>query len=250
MKINHQIISIPPYISTTWDNIASVSVDAENKLILSLLDGNKISIGGLDKKDIDLIFENHLTFMKLEEQASEEESFTNSSSQVERFGASGNYDALSKMLFPFSKSSIDVPFQINPESLGSFVLAMQHNPLQKDNPPLPKEILEKISTVASIFIDDQLNLPKPEKDCRCPYCQILRAMQPADEEVNLDEIVKDEDLKFCNWKVKQEKDDVAYYTVTNPLDADEKYNVSLKQGAIGCTCGQTNCEHLKAVLES
>jgi hypothetical protein len=68
-------------------------------------------------------------------------------------------------------------------------------------------------------------------------------------EAPLEEIeeVSDEDLKFRDWEIKQTAEQL--YTVTNPLDANEHYNVFLGS-PLGCTCGDKNCEHIRAVLTS
>ena len=62
-----------------------------------------------------------------------------------------------------------------------------------------------------------------------------------------EEIVSDEDLAFRDWEIKQTTDEK--YQVTNPLDANEQYNVFLGN-PLGCTCGEKNCEHIRAVLST
>ncbi len=64
---------------------------------------------------------------------------------------------------------------------------------------------------------------------------------------NLDEDVSEEELKFKMWDI--EEIDETLFKVTNPLDANEHYNVYLGN-PIGCTCGKKNCEHIKAVLNT
>jgi hypothetical protein len=47
MRINNKILSIPPYISTSWKNIASLYLDvkdAENILVIVLAQGTSIEI--------------------------------------------------------------------------------------------------------------------------------------------------------------------------------------------------------------
>ena len=66
-----------------------------------------------------------------------------------------------------------------------------------------------------------------------------------------------DDLIATNTKIiKEVTQNVARFSpnsilivVTNPLDANEHYNVFLGD-PIGCTCGQKNCEHIRAVLNS
>ena len=130
---------------------------------------------------------------------------------------------------------------------------LQHNPEQADGPDLPPEVLEKITQLSKAMgIDDPEAAPKPEPHCNCMRCQIAKAMQaglekeerPAEEP---EEIVSDEELKFCSWDIKQTEDKL--YCVTNRLDEKEHYHVYLGD-PIGCTCGQTHCEHIRAVLDS
>jgi len=82
----------------------------------------------------------------------------------------------------------------------------------------------------------------------------MRAIQQGDEhpeqkkkQESLEEEVSAEDLKFRDWDIVQSGDDV--YIVTNPLNAEEQYNVYLGN-PVGCTCGQPNCEHIRSVLNS
>ena len=123
---------------------------------------------------------------------------------------------------------------------------MQHNPEQSDLPPVSPDILKKIAAVAKAFgLEDFSNLPKAEVNCNCFYCQVSRVLHG---EENVQEIeVSDEDLKFKSWDVKQSADKL--YIVTNPLDVNEHYNVFLGE-PLGCTCGQKNCEHIRAVLNT
>ena len=68
MKITETHISIPPYISTTWDNISSLHSE-EGLLIFSLKDGNDIEVPNLTKQEIDEIFSQHLHFLEHEDRA-------------------------------------------------------------------------------------------------------------------------------------------------------------------------------------
>ena len=68
-----------------------------------------------------------------------------------------------------------------------------------------------------------------------------RALTPTEEKID------DLDLVFRDWEIKELSNNL--YTVTNPLDLNEHYNVFLGE-PIGCTCGHKNCEHIKAVLQS
>jgi hypothetical protein len=122
---------------------------------------------------------------------------------------------------------------------------LQHNPEQSDLPPLPPNFLEKLSTLTQAFSDEDLNrLPTPEPNCHCIYCQVINAIRGN----TIEEEVSEEDLRFRNWDVKSTTTD-KLYLVTNPLDENEYYRVFLGE-PLGCTCGQKNCEHIHAVLNT
>jgi hypothetical protein len=126
---------------------------------------------------------------------------------------------------------------------------MQHNPGQSDLPPIPPDVLKKISLIAKAFgLEDTSTLAQPEPNCNCVYCQITRAFNrqesSAAEQV---EEISNEDLKFRDWEVKSTGDKL--YSVTNPLESSEQYSVFLGT-PLGCTCGNKNCEHIRAVLST
>src|SRR3990167_11089016 len=58
MKINKQILHIPPYISTSWDNIVSIST-REYHLIITLKNSMIVEIPNLNGQIIELIFDTH-----------------------------------------------------------------------------------------------------------------------------------------------------------------------------------------------
>lgn len=223
MKITASILSIPPYLSTTWKNISSLHVREENgafTLIVLLQNRVQVEVPGLDKQTIDAIFDAH--------------------------ARSAEEHALAKnpLEGPFSFSlplRADGPI----DTLGS---SMQHNQDQANLPPLPPEVLKKITMIARAFgLEDTSSLPKAEPGCNCVYCQVTRSMQGEEAPLEQIEEVSDEDLKFRNWEIKQNADKL--YTVTNPLDPNEHYSVFLGT-PLGCTCGSKNCEHIRAVLNS
>jgi hypothetical protein len=223
MKITNKILHLPPYISTTWENIESLSSD-DNCLIIYLKNTKSIKIPNLPKQLRDLIFDSY----------------------------SKHLESKTAISSPFSSSfSINPSSSLNPlGSIDSITSAMKHNPDQKDMPDLPKEVLKKIITITKIFSDETLiDIPKPENNCNCSYCQIAKAMQLATgvNEENLDEDVSDADLKFKLWDIKEQGDKL--FIVTNPLDTNESYSVFLGD-PIGCTCGSKNCEHIKSVLKT
>jgi hypothetical protein len=209
MKITSTMLSIPPYLSTTWKNISSLHVQGQILVIL-LKDGTQVDIPHLDQESIKEIFEAHVR--------STEETFP-----------------------PFS---FKIPFKEG-GGLDTFNHSMQHNPLDAETPPLPPEMLNKIAAIARAFGLEDTALPKAEPHCNCPYCQVARAIH--NEAAPEEEIVSEAELQFRDWQIQQQADKL--YTVTNPLDANEQYNVFLGE-PLGCTCGSKNCEHIRAVLNS
>lgn len=216
MMISSQILSIPPYISSPWKNISSLYAlpegDDRFKLCVILNNGTQVFVPSLDKATIDSIYEAHA-----------------------RYGASS---------IPTSSKPFSIPV-LNSGDL--FHSSMQHNPELANSPEIPKEVLQKITSIAKVLgLEDSSQLPKAEPHCNCPFCQIARALNGM-EETKTEEIVSDQDLQFRNWDIKQTADHL--YVVTNPLDPNEHYNVFLGD-PLGCTCGQKNCEHIRAVLNS
>ncbi len=229
------MLSIPPYVSTTWDSITSLHLDSSNQagiLIISLQNGVVVKIPNLNQDVLTKIFQTHTQYM------------TEKTKQPKQQdpGHIFNLDNLANLGFPMR-------FGGALEGLGA---AMQHNPEQSQAPDLPKEVLEKISAVAKIMDTDQglTQGLKPEPHCNCVHCQIARAITQEgghQEESEFLEEVSDEELKFRSWDISQSGEKL--YTVSSPLDAAEHYSVHLGD-PIGCTCGQNNCEHIKAVLNS
>lgn len=219
MKITSKILSIPPYLSTTWKNISSMHIRPEGNLftlVVLLQNQVQIEVPNLDKTSIDEIFEAHL-------RAGEEERLPQ---------------------FP-----TDSPFSFSLPVTGSGLLdgagpSFQHAPEQANLPPLEPEILKKIAAVAKAFgAGDFEAASKAEVGCNCMHCQLVRAMQ---SDTELEEVTQ-EDLHFRDWEIEEISEKL--YSATNPLDANEKYNVFLGS-PIGCTCGNKNCEHIRAVLNS
>jgi hypothetical protein len=224
MKINHLILNIPPHISTSWDNIASIHKDGSS-LIVTLKSKNRIKIPNLEDNVIELIFDAHAKHL--------ENSLTQTGLKKSNVPASG------------------FPIKFGIEGLDSFASAMHHDPRLSNSPDLPKDVLEKIASISKAMgIEDKEALPKPEPHCNCPHCQIAKALNNQNGKSlseNDCEDVSDDDLKFRDWDISQTGEKL--YTVTNPLNTKEQYSVYLGT-PLGCTCGQKNCEHLRAVLNS
>lgn len=247
IKINDKVICFPPFISTSWENVRFLRVENEaitgaEILVITLADGSHIKIPNLEEKFIYAIFASHLKFL---EQRSEAFSHEKETSFAKKIPApeTMNENALGGFGFPLRFGIAGI------EGLGA---ALQHNPGQADTPLLPSEILNKIAAIAKVVGNDDIAaMPQPEKNCNCVHCQIARAIHqgagPENHEIDPDEIVTDEDLKFRLWDISHDGNNL--YTVTNPTDTCEYYNVYLGD-PVGCTCGQKNCEHIKAVLNS
>jgi hypothetical protein len=219
-------------------------MEDNNVLVISLVNGEVVEIPDLTPETLELIFSSHHIY--LEQEITREQ---NAKSNVPNGKLPSIFSALA---FGTENDLEKSPFQIGFSTMDGFGSMMQHNPAQSNSPDIPKEILQKISAITKIIApDDSAVLPRAEPHCNCPYCQIARAvgnetLPPQKDEI-LDLPVNDQDLKFQQWDIHQEGDKL--YTVTNRLDAHEKYNVYLGQ-PIGCTCGTTNCEHIVAVLKS
>ena len=239
MKISPKILNIPPYISTSWKNVDSVYIEIIDKkpvLIIALKTPPRtVKIPNLDPKVVEVIFNAHAKF--LEEEAPEKVIDKNPQQQPP-----APLNNLLSFGLPLGNGDL--------QSLGN---VMQHNPDQKNAPDLPKEILEKIVGISSMLGKDlPIEIPKAEPHCNCIHCQIARALSGEKKENskienNTEEEVTEEDLRFRLWDIKQTGDKL--YAVSNPLDEDEQYQVFLGK-PIGCTCGDKNCEHIKAVLKS
>jgi len=219
MKVTDKILSLPPYISTAWKNIVSLQMESRpfgHVLIIELTTGNKVEVPNLDGQAIEKIFTTHAEVLEHEE-------------------------SLKKI--PQQNFSFPIPM------MEGFPPILQHNPEQANTPPLPKEMLEKIAAMTkSLLPEDLSNMPKAEPHCHCPYCQIIGAVFGTEETIpSVEEEVTDADLTFRTWDIAQKGEKL--FTVTNPLDTKEHYNVFLGE-PIGCTCGQKNCEHIQAVLRT
>lgn len=252
MKISPKIVHIPPYISTSWENIRALFLK-EKILVIHLKEGPEINIPDLEKEAIDAIFGAHAEF--LEEQNREQ-------------GHQKDRGVPARLFQPSTLSSFNAPYSAEPVQTASFQFAfstidslnsaMHHNPAQSNMPALPEEILSKISAIAKIVAPEEIqNMPIPESNCNCMHCQIARAIhrqlegnQPNSKSIaqsQLEEPISEEDLTFQDWEITSGGDKL--YNVVSKLHPQEKYLVYLGE-PFGCTCGMSNCEHIVAVLRS
>lgn len=229
MKINSKILSIPPYISAPWSHISALYTLGAN-LVVKLLDGKVIEIPSLDSVTITNIFETHALAL--------EEKQYKSSIQP-----------------PALNPSMDMPFRlaIGPiDDMGASIF--QHNPALGNISEIPSEIIEKIVAVTKIVApNDMRSFPKPEPHCNCVHCQVARAinketgeMPQEKKELPVEEIISDADLAFQEWDIHPLGNQT--YSVINKIDKSE-FRVHLGD-PVGCTCGNTGCEHIIAVLKS
>ena len=239
-KINDKSLSISPYISTAWSNINTLHmkhVEGKSLLLVILQNGTVIEVPNLEKSAIKEIFEAHEKHIDMET-----ESPLDSKKEIE---SAKNPDLSFSFGFPFKFNGGD-----GIENIASF---LHHNGDLKNSPNLPPEILAKITAITKTLgmNFDELNMPKPEPHCNCPYCQvssvITNPQQKANKEEEEQEVVTDSDLTFREWDIKQEGEKL--YRVTNILDKTEHYQVYLGS-PLGCTCGKKNCEHIRIVLSS
>lgn len=241
MFVNDKYFSFPPFLSTSWEHILALNLEDE-ALVVTLTTGKMIKIPDLAKDQLESIFKAHGYYL-------EREIHRKRNHEVEqKFHSSPFFSNTHPNELPLLRFGMGAT-----DGFGS---ALQHNPAQANSPELPSEILEKISAIAKVLAPEDLNLlPTPEENCNCFHCQIARSIRtslgqqsaPIETEVVNEEIVTDEDLQFQDWDVIQSGDQL--FTVINKLSPDEKYSVFLGQ-PIGCTCGQTGCEHIHVVLKS
>lgn len=237
MNFNDKYLSIPPYLSTTWDNIISLQMEGSS-LKITMKEGGSVYIPDLDMLEIEDLFAAH-------------ESYLNHKS------SNSNKELLSQINPDLLSQRMEIPFKIGVGNSEGFSGMLQHNPEFANAPDMPQEILKKIGAIAKILSPrETLDFPPPEPHCNCPHCQISRAIFQNEEEKfenttieieDFDQPVKDEELEFNQWAINHEGDQL--YLVENKLDANEKYHVFLGK-PIGCTCGMDGCEHILAVLKS
>lgn len=241
MKINNKFLHIPPYISTTWNQIKTICIK-DNHLIIILSNETSIEIPNLTTENLETIFAAHSTY--LENTQIIPNDHTARISRIKTTPIINSTSLFDDHTVSFGLGTLD--------TLGS---TMSHNESQSNMPDLPKEILSKISAIAKIIAQDEsIPLPKPEPHCNCAHCQIARALHEGLNEPNakeqivqIEEEVKDIDLNFQQWDIQQTGEKL--FSVSHRLDSKDKYSVYLGY-PVGCTCGKEGCEHLLAVLKS
>ena len=243
MKINPKIFSLPPYISTSWNHVVALYCK-EGNLVVTLGDGDLIEIPDLKPDLIDTIFSAHAAHLEHE---IAKEHFTRNSQNPNKIPNGAAFPPILS-----GEASGDSPFRFAFSTLDGLGYALQHNPSQATAPDIPKEVLQKISSIAKIVAPEETDsLPPPEPHCNCMYCQIAKAIHkevlPQPITSTSEEAISDEELKFQEWEIIQTGDKM--FSVSNKLDSIKKFNVYLGD-PVGCTCGEAGCEHILAVLKS
>lgn len=238
MQFNQKFFSLPPYISTSWNNISTIHMKG-NLLVVTLRDGDCIHIPGLQPEITEAIFNAHAAYLEKEPALDQQITQSKINPIMQALGAT---------------DGAEIPFRFGFGPADNMGSVLQHNPAQAGAPDLPKEVLNKISAIAKIVAPEDLNaVPKPEPHCNCFHCQIARAVNQGlsivEEVPHVTEepAVNDTELTFCQWDVIPKADHL--YTVVNRLDDQERYNVYLGN-PMGCTCGNDGCEHIIAVLKT
>ena len=231
MKITDTLISIPPYISATWDQVISLHMH-EKDLVVTLQTGNPVHIPGLEPSVLEHIFQSHTNYI---------EAHTIQKKQKPHVAV---------------EHIFSLPIKPGVQGINGLGTMLQHNAEHKNLPPIPEEVASKIAMLSKMMPEeDLLAMPPSEEGCRCMYCQIHNILVREKQSHTPHELshhpeeehVSDAELHFEDWTVTQIKEKL--YSVTNKLEPHEQYTVFLGD-PIGCTCGKTNCEHIIAVLRS
>lgn len=238
MKINENILSLPPYISTSWDNISSVMMKGSH-LSITLKDGDSINIPGLNQEMIDLIF-------KIHAEQIEKKCCQNLPTKFEPLDVDKKRLAILSQSI-FGEQDVQASLKFGFATFDGLNTVMQHNPSDMNAPDLPPMILEKIGAIARIIAPDETHaLPKDVPHCNCFHCQITRAIHGSTFEEEEEEIVSDLELQFKEWDVQPLGNQL--FNVKK-IETGEEFKVFLGT-PIGCNCGELNCEHIVAALRA
>lgn len=235
IKISPKGLSIPPYISTHWSKIQSLHLKG-NALCISLQNGESLLIPNLPQEILRQIFQAHAFFLDQE-----------IPSPVPLHGM----EQLHSMFEQMTESSIRLAIG----SLDGMDMITQHNPSDRDAPDLPVELLEKVRNILDFIPPGKsLQIPQADPVCNCFHCQITRTLSQTQKQTTpieiSEEIVKDDDLLFEEWDVRQM--DAQQFSVTHKLNPEEAHTVFLGD-PIECSCGQhgkKGCDHVLAVLRN
>lgn len=248
VKVNNIMLSIPPYISTSWNHVEGLYMKGAT-LVVTLTGSESVNIPGISSEIIEMIFSAHADY--LEQEVHQRPSL--SKHEMSAFaGLPAGFPLLAQG-FPML-SGADGSFQLGISSMDGLSSAMQHNPAHANAPDLPTEILQKIGAIVKIVApEEMLTGTAAEQDCNCPFCQITRAINGDSSDEDEPHIFPEELLEGVNadssqnpWKIQQTGEN--QYLVTSIGDRAE-FQVFLGD-PVGCTCGQEGCDHVIAVLKS
>lgn len=233
-KITDKLISIPPYVSTSWDQVSALQREGE-VLHIFLLSGAKITIPHVSEEAFQHLFTHHSRWIEKE-------------TPLSQTAPDVTFDTIQKGL----KDVVSLTMKLGVSALGQLGQVLEHNPAHAHLPPLPPEMVDRIKALTNIISKEDLkSLQPPVEHCHCLYCQIVRLLRGnellTEEPSPQDEVIEDKDLQFSQWQVAPLADQ--QYIVRNKLDSHEEYKVFLGD-PMGCTCGKPHCEHIVAVLRS
>ena len=239
MKINAHFVSLPPHLSFAWEEVSCLSYDGE-AICFALVSGGKVYVKELPRQLIEMIFTAHAAHLELRLQES-----THETREPGEIAASAAF---------FGEPGLHFGINLPPIGMPQGNIGMLHHMSEHSRTPdLPKEILAKIASVVRALgpLNEEVN-PKAEPHCNCMYCQVMREVQGGNRSkelsgaVTAEEVVEEKDLHFEQWTIQEMGTHL--YTVTNKLNHQESYSVSLDSAT--CSCGERHCEHLKAALRS
>ncbi len=214
MICDDSIFSFPPYLSTSWEHVAAVSMHTSGRVEISLNNGCCVLLPDINPEQTELIFQCHKRH--LSKKASAEGRLT-------------------------QKIGMGLEFP------GSGAIPLQHNPLEAEGSQLPEEFIEKLAEITKATLPKEMLAEfVPEPHCHCTFCEIARAANPGIEELVEIASIKEEP-ELPKWIVQQVSEKL--YNVSNSKDPAESYSVFLGQ-PIGCTCGKADCDHIISVLKS
>lgn len=243
MKINKKMISIPPYISTSWNYVDGLYMKGAT-LVITLFGGESVNVPGLKPEIIEAIFAAHAESL-------EQEVTQMPDSKTEHLMGLPFNPSLFSQAFPLLGTG-DTAFQFGISSMDGIGSAMQHNPAQSDAPDLPLEILQKIGAIVKIVAPEEIvSGGTAFHDCNCPHCQITRAISTSLDEPEMIHVTEAKpQLPQIPERFQIQQSSENLYTV---IDNDDTSRTEFKVylgNPIGCTCGKEGCAHLIAVLES
>ncbi len=249
MKINQRVLHIPPYISCKWSEIASIrveTIEGKDLLHVHLLSGAKATVLNLTQDEIDLIFKMHVHH--LEEVAEEEEKFKN----VKEIPFFSNLFQAPPMDANVA-TSFGAPISFHLDANDPSSLFQGHNPQFSQSPPLPKEILDKITLIAKAIGGDMIKEVEPVELCNCFFCQIARALKNERTEDRKPHVPKNLPKDLLRGGIDPEwmVDEVGphMFRVVSREEPEVIYQVYLGE-PIGCSCGSNRCQHIIAALKS